>query len=260
MTRPCIVLLHALPLSASMWDAPRRVLDRHGYHTLAPDQRGFGGQPLGADAPSLDLVADDLARLLHAQRIPRAVIAGSSMGGYVAMTFLRRHRERVAGLALLASRAAADSAQARAAREQFAARIRDEHLRPKLLAATVPSLLGATTRKQQPALLSRLHAHAGAAPPAAVAWAQRAIAARPDSFDVLRATQTPAIVIAGSEDELVGLDEANAAASALPCGRLIPIENAGHLPPLETPDRVAAALLDLLRECFPPHDRAGGPP
>jgi pimeloyl-ACP methyl ester carboxylesterase len=257
MTPPCIVLLHALPLSASMWDAPRRVLDRHGYQTIAPDQRGFGGQPLGAEAPSLDVVADDVARLLDARRIDRAVIAGASMGGYVAMTFLRRHRERVAGLALLASRASADDDAARAVREQFAVLIQDEHARPGLLAATVPRLIGATARERRPELLSRLIADAGAAAPAAVAWAQRAIAARPDSFDVLRATGAPALVIAGREDELVGLDQAEATASALPRGRLIVIENAGHLPPLETPELVADALLALLRACFPRHDRAG---
>ena len=257
MTLPCIVLLHALPLSASMWDAPRRVLDRHGCQTIAPDQRGFGGRPLGAEAPSLDVVADDVARLLDERHIDRAVIAGSSMGGYVAMTFLRRHRERVAGLALLASRASADGAEARAVREQFAVLIQDDHVRPGLLAATVPKLIGATARERQPELLSRLIGDAEAAPPAAVAWAQRAIAARPDSFDVLRATEAPAIVIAGNEDELVSLDQAKATASALPLGRLIVIEGAGHLPPLETPNLVADALLGLLRECFPRHDRVG---
>lgn len=80
-----------------MWQAQARALRSLGHPVLTPDQRGFGTTPLGDAPPSLDVVADDLARTLDERGMDRAVLAGSSMGGYVAMAFLRRFPDRVAG-------------------------------------------------------------------------------------------------------------------------------------------------------------------
>jgi pimeloyl-ACP methyl ester carboxylesterase len=82
----------------------------------------------------------------------------------------------------------------------------------------------------------------------ALAWAQRAIAARPGSLDVLRAANLPAVVIAGAEDGLVPLDHAREMAEALPKARLVVVPGAGHLPPLETPDEVTGHLTELIAE------------
>ncbi|MGW7528819.1 alpha/beta fold hydrolase [Streptomyces sp. NPDC054783] len=251
MTRPrtpTVVLLHALSLDSSMWRPQRHALEQRGLRVLAFDQRGFGGVPLGAGPPSLDAVAEDLAVALDAGGHGQVVLVGSSMGGYVAMRFLRRHPHRVDGVLLTGTRAAADSTEAAARRESFARMITDDRLRHELITTTTPLLLGATTRAERPELLARLLADATAASPAALAWAQRAVAARPDSFDVLRATTVPALVVAGAQDELVPEDEAQRMAAALPRGRLVTVPRAGHLPSLEAPDVFTGALTRLLDE------------
>lgn len=247
-----VVLLHALSLNASMWDAQRRALQAIGHPVIAPDQRGFGSVPLGDEPPSLDLVADDLARTLDALGAGPVLLAGSSMGAYTAMAFLRRHPGRTAGLALLSARATADTPEARAQRLRFAELIRDEEVRPQLIARTTPSLAGATTRAERPDLVERLLADTAKADPAALAWAQRAVADRPDSTDTLRAATVPAVVIAGEEDELVGAEESLRTAALLRHGRLVTVPGAGHLQPLETPDRVTRELLGLLDEIGTP--------
>jgi pimeloyl-ACP methyl ester carboxylesterase len=99
----------------------------------------------------------------------------------------------------------------------------------------------------EPHLLAEVRGMVERADPAAVAWAQRAIAARLDSFPTLRATSVPSVVIAGEQDELVPGAEADAMANALPRCRLVTIPRAGHLTPLEAPGRVTAELTDLLR-------------
>lgn len=114
-----VVLLHALSLDSSMWDTHREALEGRGHLVVAPDQRGFGATPLGNEPPSLDTVADDLARELDARGIERAVLVGVSMGGYAAMAFLRRHPGRALALALLSTRADMDDEAARTAREGF---------------------------------------------------------------------------------------------------------------------------------------------
>ncbi|OAR25897.1 multidrug transporter [Streptomyces sp. ERV7] len=247
-----VVLLHALSLDASMWDAQRRALQAIGHPVLAPHQRGFGSVPLGDEPPSLDVVADDLARTLDGVGAGPVLLAGSSMGAYTAMAFLRRHPGRTAGLALLSARATADSSEARAQRLRFAELVGDEEVRAGLIAGTTPMLAGATTRARRPEVLDRLFADAAKADPAALAWAQRAIADRPDSTETLRAAGMPAVVIAGEEDELVAAEESRHTAALLRRGRLVTLPGTGHLQPLEAPERVTRELLVLLDEIGTP--------
>jgi pimeloyl-ACP methyl ester carboxylesterase len=240
------VLLHALAVGSSLWDATRRDLEALGHHVLTPDQRGYGATPLGDAPETLDVCADDIARLLDGHGVDRAVLAGISMGGYVAMAFLRRHRHRVAGLALLSTRAEADTPEQRAERDAFAALVLTDRARPALIDAALPRMLGATTRATRPDVAARLRATITATAPEAIAWSQRAIAARPDSTPALRETHVPTLVLAGEEDELVTAAEARTLAAALPRARLLPLPGTGHLAPAENPDAVTAALADLL--------------
>ncbi|MGW4891328.1 alpha/beta fold hydrolase [Kitasatospora sp. NPDC004240] len=245
--RPPVVLLHALTQDSSMWEPQRRALTRLGHRVLAPDQRGFGRTPLGDGEPGIDLLADDVVRLLDGEGLDRAAVIGSSMGGYVAMAVLRRHPDRVRALGLLASRATADSPVHRAHRERTAAYCVDGRGRAELLARLVPALTGRTTRTTRPAVAARVRRTATASDPASLAWALRAIADRPCSLAVLREARVPAVVIAGAEDDLVHPDEMHAVADALPHGHLVVIPDAGHLPSLETPEPVTESLHGLLR-------------
>jgi pimeloyl-ACP methyl ester carboxylesterase len=241
-----IVLLHALAPGSAGWDEPRHALARSGHQVLAPDQRGYGTRPLGGAPPSLATVADDLARLLDEQAIGGIVLAGVSMGGYVAMEFLRRHPGRVRALALFSTRAGPDDAPAAAARHAFADAVADPVTGPRLIRGTVPALLGATTRRERPYLADRVRAMVETIAPQTLGWAQRAIAGRPDSFAVLRAADMPAAIVAGAEDELIAVREARAMAAAMPAADLVTIPAAGHLTPLEAPSAVTEALTSLI--------------
>src|SRR5690606_10899786 len=103
---PPVVFLHGYPFDRTMW---RAQLDGiKGQHLIAVDLRGFGASASSNPAASIDDYADDVAALLSKLEIPRAVIAGLSMGGYVALAFAERHRDKLAALALLDTRAGAD--------------------------------------------------------------------------------------------------------------------------------------------------------
>lgn len=229
-----LVLLHAFPLSSAMWLAQREGLG-HRCRVVTPDQRGFGGSPLGDDPPSLDLCADDLAQLLDRLGLERVVLGGLSMGGYVAMAFLRRHPDRVAALVLADTKASADPEPARANRERIAQAVQEEGS-TVLVDDVLPTLLGPTTVAGRPSVVGRVQGLVQAAPPAAVAWAQRAMAARPDSFATLQELDRPALVLVGDQDALSPVADAQAMADALPQGRLAVLPDAGHLSAVETPD------------------------
>jgi pimeloyl-ACP methyl ester carboxylesterase len=77
---------------------------------------------------------------------------------------------------------------------------------------------------------------------AAIAWAQRAMAARPDSSELLRATDVPTLVVRGEQDTLIPQDEAEALATLMPKAEVVVLAGAGHLPPLEVPDEFTGAI------------------
>lgn len=242
-----LVLLHAFPLSSTMWLEQRDGLS-DACRVITPDQRGFGGSPLGDDPPSLDAAADDVAELLDRLDLDQVVLGGLSMGGYVAMALLRRHPDRVAALLLADTKASADADAARANRERIAALVESDDSSTVLVDEVLPALLGATTTSTRPLVSGRVRGLVQTAPPAAVAWAQRAMAARPDSFDTLRAFDRPALVIVGQEDVLSPPADAEAMAAALPRGRLVVIPDAGHLTAVETPETFNAQVAGFLAE------------
>ena len=112
----------------------------------------------------------------------------------------------------------------------------------------LPNLLGPSTLRDRPEVSGRVRALVGSTPPPAAAWAQRAMAARPDSLDVLRATDVPALVVRGDEDALASQADVEAMTEALPRGRLVTLEAAGHLTAVEVPDAFDAAVRDFLDE------------
>ncbi|WP_119728879.1 alpha/beta fold hydrolase [Thermomonospora amylolytica] len=230
-----LVLLHAFPLSSAMWLAQREDLGRR-FRVITPDLRGFGGSVLGEDEPSVDLMADDVAALLRRKGIDRAVVCGVSMGGYVAMALCRRHPERLLGLVLADTKASADPEQARRTRLRQAERLERDGDTRVLLEEVLPFLLGPTTMRQRALVHGRVRGLAQAAPARAAAWAQRAMAARGDSFDTLRGVRAPALVLRGEEDGLSTEADARAMADALPNAELQTIPRAGHLPPVEQPE------------------------
>lgn len=242
---PTVVLLHAFPLSGAMWEYQRAAL-ADGFQVLTPDLRGFGGSPPGDDDPSLDAMADDVAALLDRLGLDQVVLGGLSMGGYVAMAFLRRHRDRVRGLVLADTKAGADPEPARAKRERVAARLDAERSTDALVDEVLPALTGPTTKDSRPEVVDRVTALLRACPPAAAAWAQRAMAARPDSLETLAGTDVPALVVLGAEDTLATREDADAMVTALPHGRLVVVEGSGHLTALEVPDELTAALRSFL--------------
>jgi pimeloyl-ACP methyl ester carboxylesterase len=230
-----------------MWLAQREGLSTT-CRIITPDLRGFGGSVLGDEEPSLDAMADDVAHMLDAEGIERAVVGGQSMGGYVTMAFCRRHPDRLLGVILADTKAGADPEPAKANRERVARAVADGGT-AILVEELLPVLVGPTTRQRRAMVYGRVRGLVQAAPPGAVAWASRAMAARPDSFDTLRSLKVPALVIVGEEDEISPPVDAKAMAEAVPDASLTLIENSGHLTAVEQPEafnRAVAAFVASL--------------
>jgi 3-oxoadipate enol-lactonase len=234
-----LVLLHGFPHDHRVW---ARVHDALAgtHHVLAPDLRGFGLSS-GPPVTSLDDYVDDVLALLDARGLAQATLVGLSMGGYIALALWRRAPERVAGLVLTDTRAGADDAAAREARQAQIAAVLEggvEPLVPRWLAAQ----LGPTTIGARPAVIAAHRALLAGAPPDGVIGALRAMAARRDATPLLATVTVPTLVVVGAEDTLTPVAEAEGLHAGIAGSVLSVIDGAGHLPPLETPVAFADAV------------------
>jgi pimeloyl-ACP methyl ester carboxylesterase len=241
---PALLLLHAFPLGLFMWDAQVEALCAT-HRVVRFDARGFGGTAAGEGPLTMERIADDGALLLDHLEIEKAVVGGCSMGGYAAFAFVRRHPQRLAGLVLQDTRAGADTAEARANRATLAAKVLNEGA-SAAVEAFLPKLVGETTHRERPDLVSGLRERILAATPQGIANALHGLAARADSRETLPSIAAPTLVLVGAEDVLTPPSEAATMAAAIPRARLDVIPGAGHLANLENPAAVNAALRAFL--------------
>jgi pimeloyl-ACP methyl ester carboxylesterase len=241
---PALVLLHAFPLSRLMWQ-PQVEVFRQSYRVVAPDLRGFGGSLGFEGPPSVERMADDVALLLDELKLSQVVLAGLSMGGYVALAFVRRHAARVRGLVLADTKAEPDDAAARANRDRLIA-LAAEQPASALVEQLVPKLLGETSRARRLDVADEVRRIAGLQAPAGVIGALKALRDRPDAGPGLAAIGAPTLVVVGVEDVLTPPDVARGLSERIPGARLVAIEAAGHLSNLENSTRFNEALRTFL--------------
>lgn len=239
-----LVLLHAFPVDHRMWDDVVEALP-DDQRVLAVDLPGMGKSPDGPQPPTIEAAADATVAALRRVDVASAVVAGLSMGGYVALAIAERDPDLVRALALVDTKSTADTEEARANR----LRIADEAESAQSVDAVLgmpAALLGETSRAVRPELTTRLEQWIREQRPEGVAWSQRAMAARSDRTHVLEAFAGPVAVVVGEEDGVTPPEEAERMARAARRSQLVRVQAAGHLSAVEDAAAVADALADLV--------------
>ena len=235
-----LLLLHAFPMDASMWQPQ---IDGLGMSMpiIAPNLPGFGGTAPADDVTSMDAMADAAANAVRAAGVDQVILCGLSMGGFGALSFWRRHRELVAGLVFANTRAGADDEAGKGRRADLAERLRAEG--SGFLVASPPPLLSANAAAT---LLDRAKQIIGAQSAEGIAAASLGMAERADSTALLADIDVPVLVITSAGDTLIPPDATEEMATAIPDAQFRMIEGAGHLSNLEAPDQFNIILREFM--------------
>jgi 3-oxoadipate enol-lactonase len=242
-----LLLVHGWPHDRTLWAGQTSGLVTQA-RCVAPDLRGFGGSTVRGPW-SIDQFADDLAGLLAARHVDRAVVCGLSMGGYVALAMVRRHRALVRGLILTSTRATADSPEAREKRARLVDFVQ-AHGVDALADRQLKAMVGSTTFESRPDVRESLRQMMAAAPLEGVVGALRAMAERPDASGLLPTIDVPTLVVGGAEDTFTPPDELRAMAAQIPRARFELLAAAGHACAYERPgayNHVVSEFLGSLR-------------
>jgi pimeloyl-ACP methyl ester carboxylesterase len=215
------------------------------YERVLPEVWARGAATI-ADTRRDDTLGGMAERLLAAAP-ERFVLAGLSMGGYVALEVLRRAPERVRAVACISTSARPDTGEQTANRRAQMEMARDGSL-DELVDAMFPTLVDAGAREDA-GLLAIERAMAHEIGPAVFCVQQEAIIARPDSRPQLPSIACPAAVIHGAGDQVLTVDHGEELAAGIPGARRTIIPGCGHMSTLERPAEVGGALGALLDAC-----------
>jgi 3-oxoadipate enol-lactonase len=240
-----VLLVHAFPLRAQMWEPQMESLgDR--WRFVAPDLMGFGASDAPEDPSgySVDSFADDLKAVLDELGIDRVVLAGLSLGGYVALAFLRKYRSVVSALVLADTRAEGDAPEAIEKRTNQQGLVREQG--PGALTdGLIGALLGEPTREKKPDVVANVRTLMEN-PAAGYVGALEAMKGRPDSTPDLTSIDVPTLIVVGENDTLTPPELSRKMHEHIGGSRLVVIPEAGHLSNLEAPEAFNGALAEFL--------------
>ncbi|MGQ0815779.1 MAG: alpha/beta fold hydrolase [Gemmatimonadota bacterium] len=249
-----LILIHGFPFNSTIWN-PQLESVPEGWRFIAPDLRGFGDSPLGAGALTMDTFADDVVSLMDAQNVEQAVVCGLSMGGYVALSLVMRHPDRVRALVLVATRAGADNEQAKRTRLEQATRVRAEGVK-FVVDTMLPKLFSAHSRMKLPNMVAQVRAIMQATPPETMARALEGMAARKDYTGELSSINVSTLVVRGEQDEIIPAADMESIARSVRGARHEMVALTGHLPNHEAPDVFNTILAQFLKP-LPPAFKLG---
>jgi len=236
------VFIHGFPLDHSIWLDQLHGL-AHVRHCIAPDLRGYGrSDPLVEPALTMELIAGDIVGLIEALGATEADIIGLSMGGYAALALYELHPAMVRSLTLVDTKATPDSAEARDARDALADQLLDDG-RIAFAGRMTPTLLGPDPT---PSVRARLRSMIEGTRYETMVASLAGMKDRPDRSALLPQIAVPTLVVAGEHDALTPPDQARMMAAQIPGARTTVVSGAGHLTPLEAPDQVNSALIEIL--------------
>jgi pimeloyl-ACP methyl ester carboxylesterase len=210
-----VLLLHALPLDARMWEPQRDALRDHDVS--APLLYGRGA--------TMNDWAESVAREIDGE----LAVVGASMGGYCALALAKRVPDRVRGLLLVGSRPNPDSPERRAGRADTIELVRREGAEG-LWRFMLPKLF-ADPAHADPSLMYR--------DPEGLIAALEAIRDREDSTEFVRSFERPVEFVVGEHEQFVTAGE-------LFEFDVREVPDSGHLVNIERPDAFNAVLQEFL--------------
>lgn len=223
-----LVLIHGLGSSAESWTALMPLLGR-SYLVYAPDLPGFGQTPMAPEGATIDTYVRYLERFLDCLGYPRVVLAGNSLGGWIAARFAVEHPERVERLYLLNSAGLSrESMNPPYATDRESARRTMKHLWGYDL--PLPGfVLDAVVRNSQSPAYKQFFQH---------------YRPQDDLDSVLDQVRAPTTIIWGERDGIFPIICARDLHAGIPGSELIFLPRVAHMAQLQAPLTVARIMLN----------------
>ncbi|MFH1831130.1 MAG: alpha/beta hydrolase [Pseudomonadota bacterium] len=211
------------------------------FTVLLFDMRGVGQSDKPKEPYTIDQFSKDLRALMTQVFGESAHVVGFSMGGCVAMDLALRSLDLVKTLTLVST--LPSFSRPHPMSDEISALLHRTDVSPKLLSEVYEKMFGPEFKKTvscESYIKQRLE---DPIPQPAYAYLNQLNALENfDLYDEVHKISQPALVVAGSCDQIVPIDNSRWLNDALPDSNLNILPNVGHMIPLEAPEKLAQSI------------------
>ena len=200
---PVIVFLHGFLESGELWKNFARRLSA-SFRIITIDLPGHGLSENIGPVNSMDEMAEAVRHVLKTLNIPKCMMIGHSMGGYVTLAFAEKYPRVLKGFVLFHSQAAADSTETRKVRERTVSLVEKD--RQGFIRNFIPGLFDPSNVKKFGMEIEKLRILAQETPKKGIIAALEGMKNRPDRRHVLAQAKIPVLFIIGKNDSRVPME------------------------------------------------------
>ena len=245
-----IVLLHGYLETLEIWSDFAKELAK-SFRVIAIDIPGHGLSGKVSEIHTMDLMAEALNTVLKNLNIDKAVLVGHSMGGYVAMAYLANYKSKMSGLCLFHSNPFSDNDEKKANRDREI-EIINQGKQYILFNTNVPKGFATDNLEYFKARVEWAKDIAANCKPDGIIALLEGLKIRPDRQKLLKETNIPILFIIGRKDNYIDFKTMFKLAGQSPEGKILVLDNSGHMGFIEESGICAGALKSFAQKCFKP--------
>lgn len=241
-----ILFLHSFGHNKNLWFPQLTHFLERGFRVLAPDMPGHGESSYDPARHEVDQIAQAYIELLDSLDIGKTILAGISMGGYIALRMWARRPNRIAAMVLSNTKAEKDSDEIVARRRAQIANIHESGLE-HFVTTGAPKRLSPVTLKRRPWVLDTIKLLNYTVPAEVNAATLEAMARKEDDTKVLPTIDVPVLVTAGGDDIFIPKDSPGNLHQGIKGSKFHEIAGTGHVSSLEAPTEYNRVMEEFLR-------------
>jgi len=223
---PCLVLLHGFLENQNIWNDYANQMSTD-LKVVTLDLPGHGKSENLAEVHSMELMADIVKELLDALQIPKYVVIGHSMGGYVALAFAEKYPTSLKGFGVFHSHALADSTEAKINRGRAIQVIKENH--KDFISSFIPDLFTPENQTIYCEEIAVLQEESKQMEKAGIIAALNGMRERTDKLKLLKTTSVPVLFIIGKKDPRTPIEVMNEQISLAQHSEVLILQQVAHM-------------------------------
>lgn len=241
-----ILFLHSFGHNKDMWYPQLNHLLELGYRVIAPDMPGHGDSSFNRESHTVDLIGQSYIELLNELGIERTIVAGISIGGYIALRMWARRPDLISGLIMCCSKAEADTDAIKDRRRTQIENIRKNGLE-SFVETGAPKRVSPKTAEERPWVVDWIKMMNFTVSAEANAATLEAMALKEDDTDTLSTIDVPTLILSGSHDIFIPEESPHNLHKGIRGSVHHVIQDAGHVASLENPTEVNRRMEEFLK-------------
>lgn len=240
-----LVLLHGFPLDRTIWNDVAEHL-AGSFKVITPDMPGAGLSTFSSEDLTIDDMAASVNAILKEEDVDKAVIAGHSMGGYVAVAYAEQYPDCIAGLGMIHSSAQADSIEKKEQRQK-SINIFEKGGGSHFVKQMLPNLFSEENSVND--YVSKVVERALLTSGKSLSAFYKAMMNRTERISILRNNSLPVLWVLGNNDKVLPVKDLTQQTSLANVNFVYNYQNCGHMSMIEAPSSLVEDMALFVRYC-----------